>query len=305
MAGVIGISFSAIFVRLAGVSPGTSALFRVAYALPLLLLLWLRVARRDQRAPRERWIAFAAGLFLAVDLNLWHRSIEFVGAGLSTVIANLQVVLVGIAAWVLHAERPPRVALLGVPAAVLGVALTSGLGRAGAYGSDPVAGSLLAAGAAVAYTGFLLLLRASNRRRGPAAGPILDATIGTFVGALALAPLDSGFSWQPAWPAHGWLLLLALGSHSLSWLALTHALPRLPALTTSVLLLGQPCLTLVWGVLLFAEQPSAVQWVGVALVLAGVAAVALAGAGADAAPEATGDAAPDPPHAGPPAGLGR
>ncbi len=290
MAGVVGISFSAIFVRLAGVSPGTSAVYRVAYALPLLLLVWMRVARRDERGAGERWLAFAAGVFLAIDLNLWHRSIEYVGAGLSTVIANLQVVLVGLAAWFLHAERPPRVALLAVPAAVLGVALTSGLGRAGAYGSDPVAGSLLAVGAAFAYTGFLLLLRASNKRRGPAAGPILDATLGTCVGALALAPLDAGFSWQPSWPAHGWLLLLALGSHSLSWLALTHALPRLPALTTSVLLLIQPCLTLLWGALLFAEAPSALQWGGVALVMAGVAATAFLGqatGSTDASPAAT------------------
>ncbi len=275
LAGVIGISFSAILVRAAGVSPGTSSFFRAAYALPLLAVLWLRVARRDHRTPRQRAMAVAAGLFLAIDLNLWHRSIEFIGAGLSTVIANLQVVLVGLAAWLLYQERPAPAALMGVPLAVTGVALTSGLGRAGVYGSDPVAGSLLAAGAAVAYTGFLLLLRAGNRGRGPAAGPILDATLGTFVGALILAPLDPAFSWAPTWPAHGWLVLLGIGAHACSWLAIVHALPRLPALTTSVLLLIQPCLTLAWGLLLFAEQPSPMQWAGVGLVLCGVGAAAI------------------------------
>src|SRR3989304_2596863 len=38
--GILGISFSAVFVRLAEVSPATAAFFRAAYALPPLFLLW-------------------------------------------------------------------------------------------------------------------------------------------------------------------------------------------------------------------------------------------------------------------------
>ena len=35
------------------------------------------------------------------DLVLWHHSIDYVGAGLATVLGNMQVVLVGLLAWVL------------------------------------------------------------------------------------------------------------------------------------------------------------------------------------------------------------
>jgi drug/metabolite transporter (DMT)-like permease len=49
------------------------------------------------------------------------------------------------------------------------------------------------------------------------------------------------------------------------------ALPKLPVVETSVLLLGQPVFTVVWGVLLFDERLSALQWTGSAIVLAGVA----------------------------------
>jgi drug/metabolite transporter (DMT)-like permease len=55
-------------------------------------------------------------------------------------------------------------------------------------------------------------------------------------------------------------------------------LPRLPALDTSVILLVQPMLTVVWGALLFAERLSSLQWAGVVAVLTGVALVMLAGA---------------------------
>ena len=39
--GILSISFSAVFVRLAAVSPVTATFFRGAYAAPVLLVVWL------------------------------------------------------------------------------------------------------------------------------------------------------------------------------------------------------------------------------------------------------------------------
>ena len=74
-----------------------------------------------------------------------------------------------------------------------------------------------------------------------------------------------------SWPAHGWLIALALGSQVAGWLLIGYALPRLPAVETSILLLLQPMATVLWALLLFGEDLSVVQWLGVALVLTGVA----------------------------------
>ena len=99
LAGVLGalvIAFSAILVRLAEVSPSTAAFFRCAYALPLLgLLAWIERRRYGARPLRERALAWVAGVMFAADLTFWHHSIEAVGAGLATVLGNIQVVLVG------------------------------------------------------------------------------------------------------------------------------------------------------------------------------------------------------------------
>ncbi len=269
--GVFVISFSAILVRLAGVAPDTSAFFRCAYALPVLALIWVLLHREsDRRATTTRGLAFVAGLLLGVDLAVWHRAIELIGAGLATVLGNTQVVFVGAAAWLLHKERPSRIALIAVPVVFGGVVLISGLGRGDAFGSNPVLGAVFGLLTAVTYSAFLLIFRQANQQQVPPSGPMLDATAGAALVTLVLGLLGDSFTLVPLWPAHGWLLLLALGSQVMGWLLISYALPRLPALQTSVMLLMQPALTVLWALILFGELLSALQWSGVALVLAGV-----------------------------------
>jgi len=288
--GVVGISFSAVFVRLADVSPSTAAIFRAAYAIPPLAIAWMIVRRRDQRSTRERLVAFVAGLCLALDLFVWHHAIRVIGAGLATVLANTQVVFVGLLAWLIHHERPSTTALRTIPVVFVGVALISGLGRPDAYGSNPLAGAALGVLTGIAYSGFLLIFRRSNRRLAPPAGPLLDATIGALVGSVALSPLDPHTSFAFAWPAHGWLIALAIVAQVAGWLLIASALPRLPALETSVLLLLQPMMTVLWGLIIFRETLSPTQWSGVALVIGGIAVVTFRGSVArDARARATSD----------------
>jgi drug/metabolite transporter (DMT)-like permease len=269
LAGIVAISFSAIFVRLADVSPTTAALFRTAYAIPFLIAIHL--AARHPRRRRDRILAFAAGMLLAIDLTLWHIAIEYIGAGLATVVANVQVIWVGVVAWMVYRERPTGTAFAVVPLVLVGIALIGGLGRDDAFGDRPLLGAVLATGASVTYSGFLLMFRASNRSLGPTAAPLLEATAGASLAMLVIAPFDSGFSVAVTWPAHGWLLALAVVAQVFGWLLIAGALPRLPALETSVMLLIQPALTIVWARIIFTEDLSTVQWAGVAVVMAGVA----------------------------------
>lgn len=277
LVGVLAISLSAIFVRLASVSPSTAAVFRGVYALPILAIVWWLVRRRDHRRRFERFLAGAAGLFLALDLAMWHRSIHAIGAGLATVLANTQVVFVGLLAWALHRERPTRSALLTIPLVFAGVVLISGMGRGDAYGNAPAAGAWLGVGAGLAYSGYLLVFRAANRGLSHPAGPLLDATVGMTLGSLLGGLLDHGLDLVPHFPAHAWLIALALVAQVGGWLLIALALPRLPALETSVLLLLQPTCTMVWGFLIFDERLSIAQLGGAVIVLVGVAVLSLRG----------------------------
>ena len=98
-------------------------------------------------------------MFFAADLILWHHSIDDVGAGLATVLANIQVVLVPLVAWAVLVGAAGRRVLAALPIALLGVLLISGVLEHGAYGRHPGRGAAFGLGAGIAYVGFLLLLR--------------------------------------------------------------------------------------------------------------------------------------------------
>jgi drug/metabolite transporter (DMT)-like permease len=276
LTGAVAISFSAIFFALSEVDPITGASYRFAYALPVLALLWWIRRREDERTPAKRWLGFVAGIALGIDVILWHMAIEQIGTGLATLLANSQVIFVAIGGWVLLGEKPTRRIMFAIPVVLVGVAFVSGIGQAGAFGANPILGTAFALLAAVFYAAFLLGFRASNDIAAPAAGPLMEATAGALLVTLLLGLFGPGVDLTPGWPANGWLLALALGPQVAAWLLVGYALPRLPAVETSTIILLQPALTIIWGSVIFTERPSTLQWLGVALILLGVGSVAAA-----------------------------
>ncbi|MGH8923658.1 MAG: DMT family transporter [Acidimicrobiia bacterium] len=275
MAAVLGalvIATSAILVRLANVEPSTAAVFRCAYALPLLVLI-ARSERKKFGALDAKTVRLAAiaGVFFATDLVLWHHSIAEVGAGLATVLGNTQVVIVPFLAWILLKEPVGRQIIASVILVMSGVVLISGIiGAADAYGRNPGLGVVFGVGTGFAYAGFILVQRQANRDLRRPGGPLLYATavaaLASLIAGVPLGEIDLGLSW----PAHGWLLVLALGVQVGGWLLISVSLPRLPAAVTSVLLTVQPVGSVLMGQLLLDERPSAVQLSGVALILGGL-----------------------------------
>jgi drug/metabolite transporter (DMT)-like permease len=265
------IAFSGIFFRYSGVSPSTATVFRCLYALPLLALLAYR--ERSVHGPRTRRnhvVAIVAGVFFASDLTLYHHAVQHVGAGLGTVIPNLQVVIVAIVGWLFLGEHPDRRTWLAMPVAVAGVLLISGLLEHGAYGADPPLGVAFGLGAGASYAGYLLIIRQGNRDARRPFGTLFDASAATVVVAALAGVVVGDLNLVPSWPAHGWLLALALTSQVAGYGLINLSLPRLPAVLTSVLLLSQPIATLIFSALLLKEAPSALQLGGVALILGGV-----------------------------------
>jgi drug/metabolite transporter (DMT)-like permease len=269
--GAMAIAFSGVLVRLADVSPATAATFRCLYALPpLALLAWWERRRFGPRPMRQRLLAWLAGVFFAADLVFWHNSIAYVGAGLATVLGNMQVVLVAFLAWMFLREPVgPRV-IGAIAVVVAGVVLISGVLEEGAFGSNPVLGVVFGALTSVSYAGFILVLRQGNRDTRRPAGPLFDATavavVASALAGVALGELDLA----PSGASTGWLVLLALSAQVAGWLLISVSLPRLPAALTSVILMLQPVASVALSMVILGESPSALQLGGVGLVLAGV-----------------------------------
>jgi len=278
LGGATFIAFSAPLVRVAEASPAASTLMRCGFALPVLWLLMVLEERRPHTRPstRDRWLMRLAGACLAGDLLLWVNAISAVGAGLATVLGNLQVLAVGGLAWWLLGERPRRSLALALPVMLVGVVLVSGVVGQGAYGDDPLAGVLYGGGASLMYAAYLLLLRAATRTAPPAGAsrpgvvrPLAEATLGATVAGAVASLVLPGFDLGGG-SGVAWSLLLALTSQVVGWLLITAGMPHLPAAVTSVLLLVQPVLAVVVGFTLLAERPSGVQLLGVALIIGGV-----------------------------------
>ena len=266
------IAFSGIFYRFAEVTPETATVFRCLYGLPILALVgWYEHRRFGALPSRAVWLAVVAGVFFAGDLLSWHHAVDAVGAGLATVLGNLQVLVVGLVAWLIFKERPPRSVLIALPIVLAGVVLISGVIGTGAYGVNPPLGVGLGIITGISYAGYLLIIRrGSNDLRRPA-GPVAISTASTAVVAIVAGALLGELDPIPAWPSHGWLALVGITSQSIGYLIISISLPRLPAALTSIILLAQPVATVIIARVLLDEQPSLAQLLGVALVVGGIA----------------------------------
>jgi drug/metabolite transporter (DMT)-like permease len=270
------ISASAILVKLADTGAATTAFYRCLLALPLLVAL--AVAEQRRRGPRPLGVrggAFLAGLLLAVDLVLWNHAIAEVGAGIATVLGNLQVLFVALAAWVLFREPPGRRFLIALPVVLTGVVLVSGLIDNTTAGTHPLAGIAYGLGTSVAYAAFLLILRRTSAETPHVAGPLAEVTAGAALGALLLGLAFGGLQLHIPWPSFGWLLLLSVTSQTIGWLLITSSLPRLPAAISSLTLLLQPAAAMFLAAIVLSERPTLVQIAGAVVVCTGVLTVSL------------------------------
>jgi len=270
LAGAACIALSPIWVRVSEVGPTMSAFWRVALAVPALWLLVPLVGASSTRpAQRVPWKLYAmAGIAFAGDLAFWHWSIQFTSVANSTLLANLASIFVTLAAWVLWRQRPTRLFLLGLAAALLGVGLL--VSTSVAFSPTALAGDALGVITAMFYAWYLLAVK-GIRDRG--AGVLRLMAITTTITACLLLPvaLASGEALFPGTALGWWKLLgLALISHAAGQGLIAYALAHLPAAFSSVSLLVQPVMAAVFAWLLLAEPLVGLQVAGGVVVLVGI-----------------------------------
>ena len=268
--GAISISFSGVLYLYSDTSPETASVFRCLYGLPILVAVaWLD---RGSTRLRRRSVIFSvfAGVLFAGDLVFWHHAVDHIGAGLATVLGNLQVVIVAFGTWMLFSERPSNRTLAAIPIVLLGAVLIAGLISNQAYGADPILGVAFALVATIAYAAYLMIMRRVNRSAGTAAPVAISTAVTAGVSALAGASLGT-LDLAPSLASHFWLLLLGVSAQAAGYLFISYSLPRLPAAVTSIILLAQPVIAVFTAIFLVSETPSVEQWLGVAFVIGGIA----------------------------------
>ncbi len=271
LAGNLFLAFGPWLVRLADVGAVAAGFWRLALAVPLLLLLAVRIDGAGAlRPPRGLLVAIVlGGLFFAADLAVWHVGIRMTKLANATLFGNTASLIFAVYGFVLARALPSRVQGLALALAAIGGALL--LGSSYELSPDHLAGDLLSILAGLLY--FLYLVAIDRARRTLPALSVLS--LATIAGAppLLLAAAALGETILPAaWTP---LLLLSLGSQVLGQGFLVFAIGRLSPLVVGLGLLTQPIVTATVGWLVYRERLGPVDLVGAVLIAAALVLVRL------------------------------
>ena len=276
-AGATCIGTSALFVKVSEAGPVSTAFWRVFLALPFLWAWALAASRQAARqSPQSvgptphnpRGLLFAAGLFFAGDLAVWHWSIVLTSVANAVLLANLAPIFVTLAAWLLWRQRPSIPFLAGLTAALTGVALMVG-GDFSGSSSRALLGDALGVITALFYAAYQVTVK---KLRGTVNTARIMA-VSSVVTAAILLPIAllSGEVFFPV-TMTGWVkvLGLALISQVAGQSLIAYALAHLPATLSSVGLLLQPVMAGMFAWILLGETLGAAAMVGAVLVLSGI-----------------------------------
>jgi len=253
-----------IFVRLTETGPAAAAFWRLLFAMPILAVL---AARAEGAVGRPSRFGLAAGVTFALDLAFWHYGIHYTSVGLATVLSNLTPVVVTAVAWIFLKQPPQRLFLLALAIAILGVAMMAGQ-REGAPGINPPLGNLISTATSVWYALYMLAIAAGRRRESTSILMFWSSLIG--LPLVLVCALVLGEQITPAGAA-GWFACAGLGLvHVAGQGSIAWAMGRLPAATASLVVLVQPVLVAILGLVIFHEALTLWQIAGSAVALAGV-----------------------------------
>jgi len=269
----------------AGWSPATAVLARITAAAALLTIpALIQLRGRWGLLRRGAGRAAAFGLIAVAGCQVcYFNAITRIPVGMALLLEYLGAVLVVVWLWLRHRQRPRRLTVAGAATAVAGLVLVLNLTGSGGSGRLNPIGVLWATLAAAGLATYFVLSSARQDQL----PPLVMTWAGMWVGAVVIAILGlSG-----ALPIRAATTAVILGGHHVSWavpvagLALVAAALSYTAGITATRMLGAKLASFIgmaevlfaigFAWLLLGQQPTPIQFLGGALILAGVTLVRL------------------------------
>jgi drug/metabolite transporter (DMT)-like permease len=261
--GNVALALGPWLVRLADSGPIAAGFWRLALALPILLLLARREGPPAVPVTRAMLLTVAAGgVFFALDLASWHVGIGYTRLGNAALFGNSGSIILMIWGFVIWHRWPRSREWLAILAALAGAAIL--LGRSFEISTQTLIGDLFCLLAGLFYAGYLIILKGA--RRGLGSWRLLSWSTTAGVPVLLAAALLNG---EPVWPqSWGPVVALALSSQLVGQGLLVYAMRHFTALAIGLALLTQPAIAALAGWLAFGETLGAVDVLGMMLLAA-------------------------------------
>lgn len=267
--GVLGVSFSAIFVRMSTVSSMTLAFNRMLFAALIMCPAALLRSRAELKNLKLRafLMCAASGVFLGAHLICFFEAVKQTGIASATVLVDTEVFFVAVIMLVGFKEKIKALGWLGIAVTFAGSVL---IALADAHqGTGSISGDIFALVGAVLVAAYTVLGRLCRRT--------VSTTVYTFLVysfaavTILIAALASGVS-PVIRDTHNLLLALGLtvfctilGHSVFSW-----GLKYEKASFVSMAKLLEPVFSSILGVFLFAEVPVLLVILGGCSVILGI-----------------------------------
>jgi drug/metabolite transporter (DMT)-like permease len=259
-------------VRLADSGPIAAGFWRLALAMPLLVLFASREPRPAVPISRKLLLTIAAGgVFFALDLSSWHVGIGYTRLGNAALFGNSGSLILMVWGFIAWRRLPKAREWLGILAALGGAAIL--LGRSFEVSAQTLIGDLFCLLAGLLYAGYLLILQ--DARRGLTSWRLLSWSSAAGVPVLLAVALLHG---EPVWPHYWWpLVALALSSQIVGQGMLVYSLRHFSPLAIGLALLTQPAIAALAGWLAFGERLGLIDVIGMGLLAAALVIARVAG----------------------------
>jgi drug/metabolite transporter (DMT)-like permease len=268
--GAVLISFSSAMVVLAGLPPDVTGFYRLTGGGLAMLLVLARAGKLRLFTPNTIKWGCVAAVFFAGDFVFWHRSIAFVGPGLSTMLGNFQVIPLAVVSALFFKERMPPRMYAAILLALGGLYLMVGVGWSG-FSADYRLGVFYGLLTACFYALYMLSLKyalAKDRADSLVLASAAALVTGLILGGLALAEGESFVI--PTLKSLAAISALAFICHAVGWFLITQGIQTVRGALVGLLLLLQPTLSFLWDILFFGKPVNPVELSGVGLALIGI-----------------------------------
>ncbi|MDB5115801.1 MAG: family transporter [Mucilaginibacter sp.] len=265
--GIICISFSPILVKMADASPIVCAFYRIFFAWVFLLpYCLLRVKLKMER--KDLILAIIGGIIFASDITIWNLSLKLIGATVSTLLANLAPVWVGLLSYLLFRKKSGALFWAGTGIAIAGMVVL--VGFANLVHLQFNIGLVYAVIASLFYSVYILITKDILKRIGTIPFMFYNMlAAGIFLFIICLF-MGSGLL-QYNLKTWGCFAGMGIVCQLIGWITINYAISHLESTKVAITLLSQTVIAGLLAVWFLNEKMELKEIIGSIIVLAGIA----------------------------------